>query len=159
MIQQKMKLNGSFGPPELGPIEHFQAQINGARIHADQFVLEPELSLSDFDLNPAPVKEFHKDLLIELPGTVLVGIRQSGMARSSNVQMFQLPLAATKASGNLTEGMGPAQLAEEHRDKLVPTRESFSVALCLSDCNQFLKLRTRKQLKQLAKYTTKPVHS
>jgi hypothetical protein len=159
VIQKKMKLDGSFGPPELGPIKHFQAQINGTGIHADQFVLEPELSLPDFHLNPTPVKELDKDMLIQLPGTVPVGIRQSGMARSSNAQMFQLPLAASKASGNLTERMGPAQLAEEHGHKLIPTRKSFGMTFCLSDRNQFLKLCTRKQLKQLAKYATKPVHS
>jgi hypothetical protein len=154
-----MELNGSLGASELGPIKHCQAQINGARIHANQFVLEPELSLPDFDLNPTPVEEFDKDMLIQLPRAVLVGISQGGMARSSNPQMFQLPLTASKPSAYLTEGMGPAQLAEEHRDKLVPTWESFRMTLCLSDRNQFLKLRTRKQLQQLAEYATKPVHS
>ena len=89
MIQKKMKLDGSFGPPELGPIKHFQTQINGARIHADQFVFKPKLFLPN-DLDTASVKELEKDLLIQLPGTVLIGISQGGMARSSNAQMFQL---------------------------------------------------------------------
>ena len=65
---------------------------------------------------------------------------------------FNFPLTASKASGNLTEGMGAAQLAEEHGHKLVPTRESFSMTFCLSDRDQMLKLHTRKQLQQLAKY-------
>ena len=158
MIQKKMKLDGSFGLPELGPIKHFQAQINGARVHADQFVLEPELLLPNFDLNPASVKEFDEDMLIQLPRTVFVGISQGGMGRSSNTQMFQFPLAASKASGNFTEGIGPAQLTEEHRDKLRPTWESFGMPLCLSDRNQFLELQTRKQLQQLTKYATKSIH-
>jgi hypothetical protein len=158
VIQKKMKLDGSFGPPELGPIKHFQAQINGAGIHADQFVLEPEFPLSDFDLNPAPVKELDKDMLIQLPGPVFISIPQGGMAWSCNAQMFHLSLAASKASGNLTEGMGPAQLAEKHGHKLAPASESFGMPFCLGDRHQLLKLRSRKELQQLAKYATKPVH-
>jgi hypothetical protein len=153
-----MKLNGSFGLPEPGPIKHGQAQINGTGIHADQFVLEPELSLSDFDLYPAPIKELDKDMLIQLPWTVSVGISQGRMTRGSNAQMLQLPLAASKASDNLTEGMGSAQLAEEHGHKLVPTRESLGITFCLGDHYQLLKLHPRKQLQQLAKYATKPIH-
>jgi hypothetical protein len=120
-----MEFDGSFGPPELSPIKHLQAQIDGARIHTDQSVFEPELSLSDFDLNPAPVKQLHEDMLIQFPGAVFIGIGQRGMARSRDAQVFQLPFAASKASGNLTEGMGSAQLAEKHRHK---QHEGFGIA-------------------------------
>jgi hypothetical protein len=153
-----MKLDGSFGLPEPGPIKHLQTQINGTGIHADQFVLKPELSLSDFDLHPAPIKEFDKDMLIQLPGAMFVGISQGGMAWSRNAQMLQLPLAASKASGNLTEGMGSTQLAEEHGHKLVPTRESFGMTFCPGDGNPLLELQSRKELQQLAKYATKSIH-
>jgi hypothetical protein len=153
-----MQFDGAFGPPELGPIKHLQAQINGARIHTDQSIFEPELSLPDFDLNPAPVKQLHEDVLIQLPGAVFIGIGQRGMTRSRNAQVFQLPLAASKASGNLTEGMGPAQLAEKHRDELVPTREFFDMTFCLCDRNQLLEFQSRKQLQQLAEYATKSIH-
>jgi hypothetical protein len=145
VIQKKMKLDGSFGSPELGPIKHLQAQINGGRIHADQFVFKPERFLPD-DLGTAPVKELKENLFIELPWTVLIGISQGGMARSRNAQMLQLPLAASKTSGNLTESMGAAQLAKQHGHKLAPTGESFTMTLGLSDRDQVLKLRTRKQL-------------
>src|SRR5512139_2402854 len=107
MIQKKMKLDGSFGSPELGPIKHFQAQINGARIHADQFVLKPKRFLPN-DLDTASVKELKEHLVIQFPGTVFIGIRQGGMRRSSNAQMPQLPFTASKASANLTERMGAA---------------------------------------------------
>jgi hypothetical protein len=158
MVQEKVKFDRAFGPAELRPIKHFQTQIDGTGIHADQFVLKPKLPLADFDLNPAPVKEFDKDMLIQLPGAVPVGIGQSGMARSCNTQMSQLPLAASKASGNLSQGMGPTQLAEEHRYKLIPTRKPFGMAFCLRDRYQLLELQSRKQLQQLTKYATKSIH-
>jgi hypothetical protein len=152
-----MKLDGSFGPSKLGPIKDLQAQINGGRIHADQFVFNPELSLPN-DLDTALFKELKENLLIQLPWTVLIGIGQGGMARSSNAQMFQLTLTASKAPGNLTERVGVAQLAEEHGHKLAPTREPFGMAFRLSDRDQMLKLHTRKQLQELAEYATKSIH-
>jgi hypothetical protein len=140
-----MKLDGSFGLPELGPIKHFQTQINGARIHADQFVFKPELFLPN-DLDAASFKELKKNLLIEFPWAVLIGIGQGGVAWSRNAQMFELPLTASKAPANLAERMGTAQLAKEHGHKLAPTRESFGMSLRLSDRNQLLEFHTRKQL-------------
>jgi hypothetical protein len=140
-----MKLDRSFGPSEFGPIKHFQTQINGGRIHADQFVFKPERFLPN-NLGTAPIEELKENLLIELPWTVLIRIRQGGMARSRNTQMLQLPLAASETSGNLTQSMGAAQLTKQHGHKLTPTRESFAMTLGLGDSDQVLKLRTRKQL-------------
>jgi hypothetical protein len=145
VIQKQRKLDRSFGPSEFGPIEHFQTQIDGGRVHTDQFVFKPERFLPN---NPgtAPIEELKENLLIELPWTVLIGISQGGMARSRNAQMFQLPLAASKTSGNLTESMGAAQLTKQHGHKLTPTSKSFGMALCPGDRNYMLELHTRKQL-------------
>ncbi len=140
-----MKLDGSFGPPELGPIKHLQTQIDGGRIHADQFVFKPKRFLPD-DLDTASFKELKKNLLIELPWTMLIGISQGGMARSRNAQMFQLPLAASKASGNLTERMGAAQLTKQHGDKLTPAGKSFGMTFGMGFFHHVLELDSRKQL-------------
>ena len=145
MIQKKMKLNGSFGPSEFGPIKHFQTHIQGGRIHAEQFVLKPERFLPN-DLDTAPFEELKENLLIQLPGTVFIGISQGGMARSRNTPMGQLPFAASKASSNFSQGMGAAQLAKQHGHKLAPTRESFGITYCLGDLDRMLKPHTRNQL-------------
>jgi hypothetical protein len=152
-----MKLDGSFGPSEFGPIKHLHAQINGGRIHTDQFVFKPERFLPNH-LHTASFKELKENLLIKLPGAVSIGISQGGMARSRDAQMLQLTLATSKPPGNLTQGMGAAQLAKQHSHQLTPTRESFGMTFCLRGHDQILKLRTRKQLQQLAKYATKSIH-
>jgi hypothetical protein len=72
--------------------------------------------------------------------------------------MFQFPLGASQLSGNLPKEIDSARLTEEHRHKLAPTTESFGMAFCLSDRDQMLKLQTRKELQQLAKYATKSIH-
>ena len=140
-----MKFDGSFGPPELGPIKHLQTQIDGGRIHADQFVFKPERFLPD-SLDTASFKEANKDLLIKFPWTMFIGIGQGGMARRRNAQMLQLTLTASKTPGNLTEGMGPAQLAEQHGHKLAPTRESFRITFGMGFFHHVLELDSLKKL-------------
>jgi len=90
VIQKKMKLDGPFGPPEFGPIKDSQAQIDGGRIHGDQFVFESKCFLPH-DLDTASFKELKKNLLIELPWTVFIGIGQGGMARSCDAKCFNFP--------------------------------------------------------------------
>jgi hypothetical protein len=145
VIQKKMKLDGSFGPSEFGPIKDFQAQIDGGRIHGDQFVFKPKRFLPD-DLNAASFKEPKEELLIELPGAVLIGIGQGGMAWSGDAQMFQLPLAASKASANLTERMGTTQLAKQHGYKLAPAGKPFGITFGMGLFHHVLKLDSWKQL-------------
>ncbi len=145
MIQEKMKLDGSLGVPKLSPIKYLQAQINGGRIHTDQFVFKPKFSLPS-DLDTALFKELKENLLIQLPWTVLIRISQAGMTRSSDTQMFQLTLAAPKTSANLAERMGAAQLAKQHGHELTPTSESFGITFRLGNRDPMLKLHTRKQL-------------
>ena len=61
-------------------IKHLQTQIDGGRIHADQFLFKPERFLPN-DLDMASFKESKKQFLIKFPGTMLVGISQGGMTR------------------------------------------------------------------------------
>ena len=54
----------------------------------------------------------------------MVGIGQGGVAGSGDAEVFQFALTTTQATGNLPEGMGSAQLAEEHAHKLTPGGEA-----------------------------------
>lgn len=85
----------------------------------EELIFEPEFLLS-IDLAPNVGEETEEDLLIQLPGAMGVGIGQGGMAGGSDAQMFQFSLTASKASGNLPERMGAAQLTEVHGHKLAP---------------------------------------
>jgi len=57
----------------MGPIKDAQAQVDGGRIETDQFVLESEFLLSR-KLASTSVEQLHKQMLIQLPGTVPIGI-------------------------------------------------------------------------------------
>jgi hypothetical protein len=54
--------------------------------------------------------------------------------------------------------MGSTQLAEEHGDKLAPAGESSGVTFGLGFFHSVLKLDSRKQLQELAKYATEFIH-
>jgi hypothetical protein len=146
MVQKKVKFDSSFGPAEPGPVKHLQTQIEGGRIHTDQFIFKPKFLLPGFDLKPAPIKECQENMLIKFPGTMLVGIGQGGMTRSRNAQMLQLPLAASKASGNLPEGMSATQLTKQHGDKLPPAAKPFGMTFRMSLLHQMLEFDSRKKL-------------
>jgi len=140
-----MKLHRSFGPAKLGPIKHLLTQVDGRRIHADQFVFKTKRFFAN-PLATTPIEELKKYPLIKLPGTMLVGVPQSGMPGSRDTQVFQFPFAASKTSGNLPERMSAAQLAKLHGDKLSPTRKSFGAPFGTGFVHQVLELDPRKQL-------------
>ncbi len=145
VVQEQVQFYRSLGPSEMGPVKDAQTQVDGGRIEADQFVLESEF-LHSRKLASTSVEQLTKQLLIKLPGAVLICIGQGGAAGSGDTQVFQLPLTASQAPGNLSEGMGSAQLTEKHGYKLSPTGESPSMSLGFRFSDGLLELDSRKQL-------------
>ena len=145
VVQKQVQFDRPLGPPEMGPVKDAQAQVDGGRIEADQFVLESEFLLSR-KLASASVEQLHKQMLIQLPGTVLIRIGQGGAAGGGDTQMFQLPLTAPEATGDLPEGMGSTQLTEKHCHKLSPTGKSSSMTFGFRFSDGLLELDSRKQL-------------
>src|SRR4030042_2175006 len=87
VIQKQMEFDRPFGPSERGPAEDAQAQIDRGRVEADQFVLKPKF-LSPSDLHPTAFEQLEENFLIELPGTVLIGISEGGAIGCSDAQML-----------------------------------------------------------------------
>jgi hypothetical protein len=145
MIQKQMQFDSPLGSAEFGPVKEADTEINDGGIQTDQFILKPEF-LSDLDLTLAPFEELHKDSLVELPGSVLIGISQSRTTGSTDAQMFQFAFTASQPSGNLSKRMGSAQLTEEHGYKLPPTSKSSGMAFSFCFHNGLLELDSRKQL-------------
>src|ERR1022692_3386518 len=81
VVQQQMELDGSFPPPILRPVEHRCTQRDGARIQAEQSVLEAKLPLLLARLASRCAltlrQKLVKDRLIQLPRSVFVGVGQS----------------------------------------------------------------------------------
>jgi hypothetical protein len=94
----------------------------------------------------AALQQLEKDLLIKLPGAVLIGIGQGGAIGGRNAQVFQFAFTASQTAGNLSERMGSAQLAEEHGHQLTPASESPGMTFGLGLFNRLLKLDSGKEL-------------
>jgi hypothetical protein len=119
MVQEQMEFNGSLSPTEMSPVKHGKTQIDGRRVEADQFVLEPErLCPRTFLSNP--FKQMQEDLLVKLPGSMRIGIGQRGPTRGRNTQVLEFSFATSQTTGDFSQRMGWTQLAEEHGDKLAP---------------------------------------
>jgi hypothetical protein len=145
MIQEQMKFDRPFGPSEACPVKHAQAKIDRSRVDTDQFVLESEL-LSSSDLHPTAIEQLEKNLLVKLPWAMLIGIGEGGSTGGGDSQMFQFALTASQASADFSEGMGSAQLTEEHGNKLAPAGESPGMSFSFRFPNGLLELDSRKQL-------------
>jgi len=87
-----------------------------------------------------------KDLLVQLPGAVLIGISQGGTVGGGDSQVFSFPLAAPKAAGNFSEGMSPAQLAKEHGHELAPASEPPGMSLGFGFLDCLLEIGPGKEL-------------
>jgi hypothetical protein len=60
--------------------------------------------------------------------------------------MRELAFATRQAPTDLAQRVGPAQLAEQHRDELPPARKSPRMPLCLRLEHRLLKVHARKEL-------------
>ena len=155
MIQQAMELDRPLRPSELRPVR--RAQVDHRRVQAHQLVLEPErpptprqgLTASEERLEHGP---------IELPRAMGVGIGQRRAGRRRDAQVFELALTAAQPAADLSQGMGTAELAEEHGDELPPAREPAGMALGVRPRHQRLELRPRKQLEELAEHAAESTH-
>jgi hypothetical protein len=143
MIQEQMQFDGPLGLAKLRPVKEADTEINDGGIETHQFILKAEF-LFDLDLALASFEELHKDSLVELPGPVLIGIRQRGTTGGADTQMFQFVFTASQPSGNLPERMSSTQLAEEHRDKLAPASKPSGMAFSFCFHHGLLELDSRK---------------
>jgi hypothetical protein len=89
-----VELNGPSGSTKLRPVEQGNREIDDRGVQTHQFVLESELFLP-LNLVSASIKQLQRDALVELPGTMLIGISQGGTTRCADAQMFQFSLTAS----------------------------------------------------------------
>ncbi len=123
-----MELDGALGPSELSPVEQGKGQIDDAGIQTHKLVPEPELfsCAAACHTQLTFCQELLKHGLVERPGTVGIGICESGAFRGNgNAQVLRLALGTGQSSADLPQAVSPAKLTEEHGDKLAPARKSF----------------------------------
>ena len=129
----------------MSPVKETDGEIDEGGIQADEFVFKPELFLPDSLVLEATEKN-QEEFLIKGPGAVFVRVGQGGAVGGGNAQVFQFALTTSEASDDLPEGMGSAQMTEEHGDELAPAGEPSGMAFSTSLFDGLLEFRSWKEL-------------
>src|SRR5215471_6506873 len=127
-------------------------------VQTDQLVFKAQL-LFERSLFVAALQQSKEKFLVQFPGSMFVGVGQRRTVRRFiNPQMRQFPFATRKPVANLSQRVGTSQLAEHHRDKLIPAAKTTGMALGFSFPNQKLKFASRKKLENLTEHATESIH-
>jgi hypothetical protein len=129
----------------MSPVKETEGEIDDGRIQADEFVFKAELFLPD-SLVLEAMEQNKEEFLIEGPGAVFVRVGEGGAIGGGNAQVLQFALTTSEASGDLAEGMGSAQMTEEHGDELAPAGEPSGMAFGASLFDRLMEFRSRKEL-------------
>ena len=149
MVQREVEFDRALGPTERRPRKHLRAEVDDRGVDRQQLVLEPEpLRRGDA---PAALEQLIEDLLIELPRAMGIRIGQARSGRRRGAQVGQLALATRQAPADFPQGIGAAELTEQHRDELIPTPEALRRPRGACGDHGLLKVGPWKELEQLTK--------
>ena len=81
-----------------------------------------------------------------------IGVGQRRTGRCFDAQMSQLAPATLQSAFNLSQRVSAAQLAEQHGDKLVPTRQPLAAAFRLRCFDEAFKVGSWNKLEYLAEH-------
>ena len=151
VVEHQMQLDRAFGAPELRPVIHGEAQIDHGRIDADQLVLETELLLPH-RLGGDSLEQPVEHLLEKLPRAMRVGVGQRRARRRFDTQVGEFAFATLQTTFDLAQGMGSAQLAEQHADKLAPARQPLASIFRPSLFDDAFEVGSRDELEYLAEH-------
>ena len=146
VVQNQVQLRRAFGLLVFCPIKHGGAEFDDGAVDAQQWIAKTE-TVSRARRLLATSKQNTEDLLIQLPGSVLIGISERGLVgRLRNAEMLQLAFTTREAAANLTQRTGLPQLAKQHRNELAPAGKSASMTLGAGLSNSLFKFQTGKEL-------------
>ena len=159
VVKEKVELNGALGLTEISPGKQAETEIHGGGIKAEQLVLEAELLLFAGALAAAEVPQVKESLLIELPGTVGVGVeKRAPSGGRTQPQVTEFATCYGEAIADLPQALGLGKLAEKHGDILVPGGETLGVAFCSALMDKSQKRDPGDDLENLAEQTCGKLH-
>src|SRR6266851_6672387 len=117
-------------------------------------MLETKLAFAVFSLHLTALQQAVKHGSEQLPGTMLIGITQSGpFRRLVDAQMAQLSLTGGQPARDLAQTLRMPQLAKQHRDHLRPAGETARMPLGLMFLYGGFELPPGNQLQKLTEDT------
>ncbi len=112
MVEDQMELGGTFGALVGGPIVQRGAKVDHSAAEGEERIAEAKTA-GGARQALATVKQLLEDTLVELSGTMLVGIGEGGaLGRLRNTEMTKLALAGSQAPTDFAQGLSPSQLTK-----------------------------------------------
>ncbi|MDZ7639376.1 MAG: hypothetical protein U5J83_14170 [Bryobacterales bacterium] len=161
MIEQQMQLHGSLGLAIFGPVEDLGAEIDDGAVQTKQPAGQRQTrgALGLRELRGETGAEQLKQGLVDLPGTLLIGVGQCGVRRRLlHVEVAKLAFGGPQAFLDFAQTLGLAELAEEHGNELIPRAESTRMPLAAMLGNGARKQRRGDELQHLAENAGYSIH-
>jgi len=159
MIQEEMELDSALGLAEVSPGEKAETKVDGGRIEAEQLVLETEFPLLSRALAAEEITQVKENLLIQLPGTMGIGVRKGALGRGGmQSQMTELAAGDGQAVADLPQTLALGHLTKQHGDVLVPGGEPLGMAFRPALMNQPPKRKPGHHFEDLTEQTCSKLH-
>jgi len=159
VVKQQVELNGAFGLTEVSPRKQAETEVDDGGVEAEQPVPEAKHLLFTRAVAAAEVSQMKEGILIELPGTVGIGIGKRALGGGgAQSQVTELTAGDGQSVTDLPQALGLCELTEEHGDILVPGRKALSMAFRAAFMDKAQKGNPRHDLKYLAEQTCGKLH-
>ncbi len=137
IVEDCVDFDRPLGLSVLRPVEHFHAKRHQRGINRIDLVFDPQLARPVAHEGTRKVVEKGEiEVPEQLPITVGVAVADRGLGWGArHAEVVQVASTATKAVGNVPQGLAFGDLKEQHRDQVRPRVEPFAgkVGLVLGD--------------------------
>lgn len=162
VVEEDIDLHSALGAAEFGPGEELKAEGDDGGVEGEELVFEAEavfvvaeaaVVLEVFEGGP-------EEFLEELGGALFVGVGEGGAGDGTgDAEVSELAEAGLEPAGDLAEGLGGGELAEDHGNEVGPGSEALGVPFGLVFLDQGGELRAGEVVKNLTEETGDRYHN
>ena len=159
LIHDHMCFDSSLGLPEMGPGKQRQAQIDGGRVHCEDWAFEPQPQIlvpiqgQGRDDQTLP-ERFEQPIVSALCG---IGQRRAG-DRVAKPNVIELGSLGVQTCHQIAQPRPARELRVGLADEMAPGREDRHLLVGLVDIDQMFEMAERNKLQQLRKDCLALVH-
>ena len=142
VVEQGMELDGALGPSELCPREDAEAQIDHTGVEGVELVAETKPMLRGLDR--ALLVESNEQRLVDLIGTALIGVGESGVTNLRRAQaVIEKRLLGLQGENEIAQAGLATELRVDQAGELAPAGKGAHAILASMLAGELFELRPR----------------
>jgi hypothetical protein len=158
-IEKRMEFDGSFAPPELGPREKREAQVDRCGIEGEDCFFELQADVFVVINSPGFVDEHLGEIGIDPPIAGFVGVGQvAARDPAANAHVVKPILHGQKTSLDIAEALPVSQLGESQTQELIETEKVFDFVVPVVTSHAFSEFVHREEGHDLGEDGRRGVH-